>query len=150
MGRTLSSIPAEKLVNALAYVQRALDRKSDVFVSGLKETERSLARLRKQMLTMRREDALVEVNDWLTAYVTPAGRRLMLTALRQQVSAKKKPSRSPLTAEVRQDLTRLADAVGAPQSIALRCLLTMALADDSVLARVRALAAVATAESDLR
>jgi hypothetical protein len=147
MGRPASPLPADKIEPALAYLQRALDRSADIFRSGTKETSRSLARLRKQALTLRQADLAAEVNAWLAVNVTPAGRRLMLASLRQQLFAQKAPSPSRLPTGVQQDLARLAEAVRAPQPIALRCLLRIALADDSVLARVRALAAEATADA---
>lgn len=147
MGRPTSPLPADRIEPALAYLQRALDRGADIFRGGTKETSRSLARLRKLALTLRRADLAAEVNAWLAANVTPAGRRSMLTALRQQLFAQKAPSPSRLPAGVQHDLDRLAEAVRAPQPVALRCLLTMALVDDSVLARVRALAAEATADA---
>jgi hypothetical protein len=43
MGRPKSSLPVEQLEAALAYLQRALDRKVDLFSTPVKETERSLA-----------------------------------------------------------------------------------------------------------
>lgn len=96
---------------------------------------------------LRRADLAAEVNAWLAANVTPAGRRSMRTALRQQVFAQKSPSPSRLPTGLQQDLARLAAAVGAPQPVALRCLLSVALVDDSVRARVRALAAEAAADA---
>lgn len=147
MGRPASPLPADKIELALAYLQRALDRGADIFRGGTKETSRSLARLRKQALTLRRADLADKVNAWLTANVTPAGRRSMLTALRQQLFAQKAPSPSRLPTGLQQDLSRLAAAVGAPQLVALRCLLSVALVDESVLARVRALAGEAAADA---
>ena len=67
----------------MAYLQRALDRKVDLFSTPVKETERSLATLRRSMLTLRRDDFAAEGNIWLNAHLTPAGRRTMLTAIRQ-------------------------------------------------------------------
>lgn len=147
MGRPASPLPADKIEPALAYLQRALDRGADIFRGGTKETSRSLARLRRQALMLRRADLAAEVNAWLAANVTPAGRRSMRTALRQQVFAQKSPSPSRLPTGLQQDLARLAAAVGAPQPVALRCLLSVALVDDSVRARVRALAAEAAADA---
>lgn len=148
MGRPESPLPLDKVEAALAYLQRALDRGADIFRGGTKETGRSLARLRKQALTLRRADLAAEVNTWLAAKVTPAGRRSMRTALRQQVFAQKAPSPSRLPTGVQGDLATLAEAVGATQPIALRCLLSMAVADDSVLARLRAVVAEAAADAE--
>ena len=148
MGRPASPLPADKIEPALAYLQRAMDRGADIFRSGTKETSRSLARLRKQALTLRRADFAAEVNAWLAAKVTPAGRRSMLTALRQHAFAQKAPSPSRLPTGVQRDLAKLAEAVGAPQSTALRCLLSMAVTDDSLLARLRVAVAEAAADAE--
>ena len=84
MGRPTSPLNADQAERALAYLQRALSRKADLFVAGAKETGRSLGALRRQSLTLRRDDFADRANTWLAQYVTPTGRKTMLNALRQE------------------------------------------------------------------
>jgi hypothetical protein len=116
MGRPRAPLPVEKLEPAFVYLQRALDRKADLFGRGSKETRRSLASLRSRALTLRRSDFAAEANAWLDMHLTPAGRRTMLAALRRQV-ADALPTRAPtrtlkVPASVHEDLVEAARAMG--------------------------------------
>lgn len=116
MGRLRAPLPVDKLDAALAYLQRAVDRKADLFTRGSKETRRSLASLRSRALTLRRADFAVEANAWLDAHLSPAGRLTMLAALRRQV-ADALPTRAPtrtlkVPVAVHEDLAQAAHSMG--------------------------------------
>jgi hypothetical protein len=83
MGRPRTSLPPGQADEALAYAQRALNRKAEYFSAGLKETKRSLGALRRRSLTLRQGDFAVEANSWLEQHLTAEGRQAMLAALRQ-------------------------------------------------------------------
>lgn len=134
MGRPCAPLPADKLDAALAYLQRALDRKADLFGRGSKETRRSLASLRSRALTLRRSDFAAEANAWLDAHLTPAGRLTMLTALRRQV-ADALPTRAPtrtmkVPLAVHEDLVEAAQAMGLTVAATLACAAKLLAASD--------------------
>lgn len=125
MGRPRAPVPVDKLEPALAYLQRALDRKADLFSRGGKETRRSLASLRSRGLTLRRPDFAAEANAWLDTHLTPAGRLTMLAALRRQV-ADALPTRAPtrtlkVPVSVHEDLVEAAQAMGLTVAATLAC-----------------------------
>lgn len=140
MGRSPNLLPAEKLEDALGYFQRAVDRGADFFTCGNKETSRSLARLRRQALTLRRPDFVVEANAWLNKHVTPDGRRAMLTALRQHQFVERNAAglgRSiRLTATSQADVVALAECLGMSPSAAVAAVSKAALADRAFLANI--------------
>lgn len=115
MGRPSSPLNADQAERALAYLQRALSRKADLFVAGAKETGRSLGTLRRQSLTLRRDDFAERANAWLAQQLTPAGRRTMLTALRQErVQGKRAGTQRNLRlpTETHKELSKLAATNG--------------------------------------
>lgn len=145
MGRPQSPLTAEALEAALAYLQRAADRGADIFTRGSKETNRSLATLRRQALSLRRPDFAAEANAWLGAHVTPAGRRAMLTALRQQRLADERSAGGTgrsvrLQAAAQTDVANLAELLGMSSSAAVALVAKAALADESFRAALTALA----------
>lgn len=71
MGRARTALTADQVEQALAYLQRALDRKADLFSTGIKETGRSLATLRKRKLALPWPDFVAEANAWLEQHLTP-------------------------------------------------------------------------------
>jgi hypothetical protein len=145
MGRPVQPLPAEKIEAALDYLQRAADRRADYFTCGSKETRRSLARLRRQALTLRRPDLVLETNVWLSRNVTPGGRRAMLSALRQQQFVKRGDDCSGrnlhLTAASRAEVAALAERLGMSPGAAVAAVVKAALADEAFLARHAASAA---------
>jgi hypothetical protein len=56
MGRAKTPLTPDQAERALVYLQRALNRKADLFTAGIKETGRSLSALRRRGLTLRRDD----------------------------------------------------------------------------------------------
>lgn len=94
MGRPRTPLPAGQADEALAYAQRALNRKAAYFSVGLKETRRSLGALRRRGLTLRQGDFAVEANAWFERHLTAEGRQAMLTALRQSKAAASRPEAS--------------------------------------------------------
>lgn len=94
---------------------RAVDRRAELFVHGLKETRRSLVRLQKAGETLRRGDFQAETNTWLDQHLTPVGRRTMLTALRQERAGSRRdgtPRSVRLSAKAHASLSELADKHG--------------------------------------
>jgi hypothetical protein len=136
MGRPQSPLDADRLEQALVYLQRALDRKAPIFSVGLKQAGRSLAHLRKRTLTLRRGDAATEVNSWLVAHLTPDGRRKLLAALRQQKVAEPKATLR-LSSEVKSDIARLASLLSVSPSKAVALVARAALSDAAFIARLR-------------
>ena len=113
---------AEQAEVALDYLQRALDRKADIFAMGLKETRRSLATLRRRGVTFRQANFASEANVWLDQHLTPAGRRAMLTAMRQGRAANRaEPSRTiRVSGDTYSKLSQLALNLGlsVPETVA--------------------------------
>ena len=126
MGRHRSPLTVEQVEAALAYAQRALDRRADLFSTPVKATERSLATLRRQGLTLRQSDFAAEGNSWLDAHLTPEGRRTMLTAIRQsRATARRTESLHSirLPAETHERLARVANERGLSLADAVALLL---------------------------
>lgn len=145
MGRPPSPLAADALEAAIAYLQRAADRGADIFTRGSKETKRSLATLRRQALSLRRPDFAAEANAWLGEHVTPAGRRAMLTALRQQRLADERSTEGTgrslrLSAVAQADVAKLAELLGMSWSATVALVAKAALADKDFLATLPATA----------
>lgn len=139
MGRPRSPLTVDQADQALAYLQRALDRKADLFSAGLKEAARSLATLRRRALTLRRPDFATEANVWLDQHLTSDGRRTMLAALRQREAVNRQdgPRHTVrLTAAVHADVAELAERLAMPPGSALGALVRLALADAALLSRL--------------
>lgn len=112
MGRPKTPLAIGQADEALAYLQRALNRKADLFSKGLKETHRSLATLRQRGLALRQDDFAAETNAWLERHLTEEGRQSLLAALRQAraQSRREEPVHTVrLPADVHAGLTNLAE-----------------------------------------
>jgi hypothetical protein len=115
MGRPKTPLAVGQADEALAYLQRAINRKADLFSVGLKETARSLVALRKRGLTLRQDDFAAETNAWLERHLTAEGRGTLLSALRQAraQSRRDEPLHNVrLPESVHADLTKLAEQLG--------------------------------------
>jgi hypothetical protein len=102
--------------DALAYLTRAAERRSDVFMAKPAEAPFLLVALNKALETTPDKDVKQVFNDWLREHVTPEGRVRMLNTLRRKRSdlskAGSKRRSLSLSAETMVQLEALAKEVG--------------------------------------
>lgn len=116
MPRRAAPIDSKAMPAVLAYLTRAVERRSDVFTAKPAEASLQLVALNKALETTPDKDVKQVFNDWLRENVTPQGRVRMLSTLRRKRSdlskAGSKRRSLTLSPETMLELEALAKEVG--------------------------------------
>ena len=133
MGRPLSPLKSEAIASAGSYLQRAIERRSDVFSKPAASVAGSFADLRRKLTAAGSNDRADMLNRWVAAHLTSEGRARMLTALRRRKADASKGDNGSKTirmaAGAYNGLQSLAAKIGMPLATTLDNAIQVALAD---------------------